>query len=102
MASCVEALDGFLNANPVAAGTPEAAAAFAAAEAIDSARDARLSGAAMQGEAAMVGRFIELISSLRALVPERREESPLDEIRARRDAKLLRGADAPDRVGSTG
>lgn len=101
MASCVESLEAFLAANPVAAGTPEAAAAVAAAEAIDSARAARLSGAAMQGEAAMVGRFIELVGSLRALVPVKRESSPLDELRARRDEKL-RGSSAPDRVGSSG
>jgi hypothetical protein len=87
MASCVEAMEKFLRENPAAAATPEAAAALAAAEAIDSARASRLSGAAMQGEASMVGRFLDLLSTLRELAPSPRAEDRLDELARRRAAR---------------
>jgi hypothetical protein len=84
MASCVEAMEEFLASNPAAAGTPEAAAALAAAEAIDGARASRLSGAAMQGEASMVGRFLDLLEVLRELAPPARAEDRLDELARKR------------------
>jgi hypothetical protein len=87
MASCVEAMEEYLASNPAAAGTPEAAAALAAAEAIDSARLARISGAAMQGEASMVGRFADLMAVLRELAPAARVEDRLDELARRRAAR---------------
>ena len=87
MASCVEAMEAFLAANPAAAATPEAAAALAAAEAIDAARASRLSGAAMQGEASMVGRFTELVHALRELAPPDRARDRLDELGQRRAAR---------------
>ena len=87
MASCVESMTVFLEENPSVAGTPEAAAALAAAEAIDNARSARLSGAAMQGESSMVGRFAELVHVLRELAPPRRSQDRLDELGAKRAAR---------------
>jgi hypothetical protein len=87
MASCVEAMESFLARNQAAADTPEAAAALAAAEAIDAARMARLSGAAMQGEASMVGRFTELLAVLRELAPPTRAEDRLDELARKRAAR---------------
>lgn len=87
-----EAVERFVAEHPVIAGSPEAAAALAAAEAIDSARSARLSGAAMQGEASMMGRLLDALELLREMAPDAAEVSPLDEIRARRDKKLGRAA----------
>lgn len=91
MASCVESMTAFLKANPSVADTPEAAAALAAAEAIDGARAERLSGAAQQGVSSMVGRFAELIATLRELAPPTRAADRLDGIRdelsARRSAR---------------
>lgn len=87
MASCVDATEAFLAANPAAAETPEAAACLAAAEAIDSARASRMSGAAMQGEASMVGRFAELLERLRELAPPERAVDRLDELAGRRAAR---------------
>ena len=87
MASCVEAVEEFLVANPSVAKTPEAAAALAAAEAIDGARAERLSGAAQQGVSSMVGRFAELIGTLRMLAPPVRAEDRLDELAQRRTAR---------------
>ena len=80
-------MEEFLAANPAVASTPEAAAALAAAEAIDSARSSRLSGAAMQGESSMVGRFAELVTALRELAPPVRAQDRLDELAGRRAAR---------------
>jgi hypothetical protein len=80
-------MEEFLRVNPAAAGTPEAAAALAAAEAIDGARASRLSGAAMQGEASMVGRFLDLMGMLRELSPPVRSEDRLDELARKRAAR---------------
>ena len=87
-----EAVQRFIDSHPVIDGSPEAAAALAAAEAIDSARSSRSSGAAMQGEASMMGRLLDTLERLRSMAPDAAEVSPLDEIRARRDAKLGRAA----------
>ena len=87
MASCVESVTVFLEENPAVASTPEAAAALAAAEAIDGARAERLSGAAQQGVSSMVGRFAELVATLRELAPPARAADRLDELADRRAAR---------------
>lgn len=87
MATCVESMMQFLEENPTVASTPEAAAALAAAEAIDGARAERLSGAAQQGVSSMVGRFAELIGTLRMLAPPARAQDRLDELADRRAAR---------------
>jgi hypothetical protein len=101
MVNCVESVQALIDSRPGSELMPEAAAALAAGRAIDLAASERLSGAAQQGVSSMVGRYLEAVAALRALAPEGKRESRLDEIRARRDAKVRaqggvgsRGADA--------
>lgn len=88
MAATVDATEAFLRENPAVASSPEAALALAAAAAIDDL------GSSTTSRSMVMGRYLEALSALRAMVPEKREVTVLDEIRARRDAKLGRASTA--------
>lgn len=77
----VEAVEKFLVENPESSGSPEAALALAAARAIDDER------ASVTSRSMVMGRYLDAMAVLRAMAPEKRQESVLDEIRARRDAR---------------
>jgi hypothetical protein len=83
--SCEEAVEKFVETHPEVDGTPEAAAAMAAARAIDD------PGNSATSKSMMVGRFLDALELMRAMAPEKPEESELDRIRTRL-------ADAEDRL----
>jgi hypothetical protein len=97
---CVANVEAWLADHPGADAYPEASAALAAAQAIDDSRNARVSGAALQGVSSMVGRYLEAMSVLRGLAPEKAKESVLDEIRARRDKRKLAAEGGVDTEGA--
>lgn len=74
--------------------SPEAALALALAERID---DESNSATSVSMNA---GRLLDTLASVRALAPDEVKESPLDEIRARRDRKLG-GEPVPEDSGAT-
>lgn len=68
--------------------SPEAALALALAERID---DQANSATSVSMNA---GRMLDAVAALRALAPDEVKESPLDEIRARRDRRKVAGEPA--------
>jgi hypothetical protein len=78
---------------PGASKQPEAALALGLAERLDD-RETKATAAAMAA-----GRLLETLAALRALAPSGKA-SPLDEIRARRDARVAGAAEAADRAGT--
>lgn len=87
MASCVGTVEKFVAANPKLEDHPLVAAWQAAAERIDGMAEARMSGAAMQGEASMLGRFQDLTVAVMELAPPERAKDRLDELSQRRAAR---------------
>lgn len=74
---------------PALAESALAAVALAMACELDSGRNSATSKS-------MCARALaEVMRELRELAPAKREESPLDEIRARRDAKVVRASRTP-------
>jgi hypothetical protein len=70
--------------------SPEAALALALAERID---DVGNSATSVSMNA---GRLLDALAAVRALAPDEMKESPLDEIRARRDRKVAGMPDTED------
>lgn len=73
---------------PGLSGSPEAALALSLAERIDDPKN-KATAASMAA-----GRLIETLAALRGLAPARLKETPLDEIRARRDRAVGKPAAA--------
>lgn len=92
MSATVEAVERFLAANPEVKDSPEAALALKAAELLDDVASSTTSKSMV-----MTG-YLRALETLRSMLPETREASPLDEIRARRDRKLA----AEGGMGSAG
>ena len=85
--TCLANVRAWLADHPDVTGSPEAAAALAAAEHIDASASGRVSGAGLQGASSMMRVYLDALERLRELSPDRVAVSPLDEIRARRDRK---------------
>lgn len=86
-------LEAFEERLPGISESPEAALALSLAGRVDDAHNSATS------VSLCAGRLLETLAALRVLVPEVKKESPLDEIKARRDAKLAVGKpDAADRA----
>jgi hypothetical protein len=69
------------------AASPEAALALELAERLEAASNATAA-------ANVAGRLADALARVRAMAPEQAKESPLDEIRARRDANKARKSGA--------
>lgn len=82
MSATVESVERFLADNPEIGGSPEAALALKAAELLDDTHSSTTS------KSMVMGGYLRAMETLRGMLPEKMEASPLDEIRARRDAKL--------------
>lgn len=95
LVTCVSSVKAFLKAHPEVAVTPEAAAALAAAELIDSPKNSATS------KSMLIGRLLDSLEILRLMSPDAQAVSPLDEIKSRRDRKLGH-SDAKSRVDSAG
>lgn len=74
--------------DPALAGSSLAAAGLALARELDNGRNSATS------KSMCARALVDVLRELRELAPEKREENPLDQIRARRDAKIARAAEA--------
>lgn len=75
---------------PSLAGSPEAAIALALADRVDAV------GNKAAGASQAASQLLETLAVLRALAPADVKETPLDEIRARRDRKVAGQPDSAD------
>lgn len=72
----------FLEAHPDVSDSPEAALALKAAELLDD------DSASVTSRSMVMGGYLRAMETLRGMLTPAREETELDRIRARRDAKL--------------